>query len=653
MSTFSELAQAIAAVPAAQAVLVVETERGERTYLLGPRTQTESHPPMLDWRTSPLGGAFFRAAPGEPYEIEAGERVTEVVVRERWVVVGRGRLDALIGDDRIVHADGRIEPLARPSPIAGPMPDRSILPVLDAEQQHAVDLPADTSLVVDGEAGVGKTLVALYRVASLERRARAAARRFRPLVLVPREGLRRLCRLLADRLGIGKLEIAVLDDWLVARARKAFTGLPEKLSEGATAQVIALKRHPAVRVVLDDFRGWKPPPKLDLDDKLPRSRQRLLHLWGDRDRLQRVLDAAGGTLPARAIDAAMKHTRIQFETTTERAHRHVDADRLVALDGRSLDAGTPMEDARSFDAEDVPVLFELMRRGALPAAELPLYDHIVVDEAQLRAPMELAAIGDALAPNGTITLAGDHRQATDETAYFTGWEAARAEIPARRWEHTTLAVTYRSVPAIAEFGRELRLPPEPPVNPAVWATACDSAIAQAAELCWHLDALIARDPWRQIAVIARTPEHARRLHVELSRGLDPVLVLDGDFRFEPGIIVTTAAAVAGLEFDAVVIPDLAPAFWPADVARARAIALRLGDTCAGLAVAADAGRVVAARHSASADRIASAIPASRSTIHTARSKRAGSSRRWMRSPSTSPGRITAAIARPVCATCRV
>src|SRR5207244_2170657 len=91
---------------------------------------------------------------------------------------------------------------------------------------------------------------------------------------------------------------------------------------------------------------------------------------------------------------------------------------------------------------------------------------------------------------------------------------------------------------------------------------CEGALAQAAELCWHLDALLTRDPWRQIAVIARTPEHARRLHAELARGLDPTLVLDGDFRFEPGVIVTTAAAVAGLEFDAVVIPDLTPAFWP-------------------------------------------------------------------------------------------
>ena len=52
---------------------------------------------------------------------------------------------------------------------------------------------------------------------------------------------------------------------------------------------------------------------------------------------------------------------------------------------------------------------------------------------------------------------------------------------------------------------------------------------------------------------------------------DPVLVLDGDFRFEPGLIVTTAAAVSGLEFDAVVIPDLTPAFYPVGPELARSL----------------------------------------------------------------------------------
>ncbi|MEO8705351.1 MAG: ATP-binding domain-containing protein [Kofleriaceae bacterium] len=547
--------------------LRVDTERGSRDYLIGARTQLDGEVPVLDWRTSPLAEVFFRHAPGESYELEAGAAGRVV---ERWVVAR----DRLIGDHSTRDRETE-RPFARPAPVAAAPADRSALPVLDREQQAAVDLTADTSLVIDGEAGVGKTLVALYRVAALERRAREHDRRFRGLVLVPTEGLRRLVRLLADRLGIHKLEIAVLDDWLIDRAHEAFTGLPKRRSESAIAQVIGLKRHPALRAVLADFVGWKPPRGVD-DDRISRTRQRLLHLFGDRDRLQRVIDAAGGVLPERAIAAVMQHTRRQFETTTEKAFGHVDADRLVALDGRRLDAGTPMADANSFDAEDVPVLFELVRLGALPKAKLAHYDHIVVDEAQLRAPLELAAIADALEPGGTVTLAGDHRQATDESAWFAGWEPARAELRRLCWAEVTLAVTYRSVPAIAAFARAItertaRVPAEPPPDPAVWASACAGSLGQAAMLCWQLDALVTRDPWRHICVVARTPDHARRLHAELARGLDPLLVLDGDFRFEPGVIVTHAAAVSGLEFDAVVIPDLTPDFYPVSPELARSL----------------------------------------------------------------------------------
>lgn len=572
----ADVARLLAFEPAAQGYLAVATERGDRTYLLGPRTRVEAGVSMLDWRIAPLAEAFFRYRPGEPYEIESGERTASGRVIARWVIAGRG--EALIGDDARLSPEGRVA-IARPAPAAGPPIGRSALPVLDPDQQAAVDLPADMSLVLDGEAGVGKTLVALFRIASLDRRARAASRRFRALVLVPTEGLRRLVRILADRLEIPRLEIALIDDWLVERARAAFPGLPRRTSEEAAAQVIALKRHPAVRVALDDFIGWKPPRGDDSDSRLARSRMRLLHLFGDQPRLDRIVAAAGGALPPRAVGATMAHTRIQFETTTEKAFAHVDADRLVALDGRRLDAGTPMNDAHTFDAEDVPVLFELARRGALPRPALPVYDHIVIDEAQLRAVMELAAIGDALAPGGTITLAGDHRQATDETAWFTGWAAACAELGRRRWVETTLAVTYRSVPAISDFARSIVsglpgapiVPAEPPADPAVWASRCAGGLGQAAQLCWQLDALITRDPWRQICVIGRTPEHARRLAAELSRGVDPSLVLDGDFRFGPGLIVTTAAAVSGLEFDAVVIPDLSPAFYPATPELARAL----------------------------------------------------------------------------------
>ncbi len=542
-----------------QGTLVVETARGMREYALGPRTDLEATPPMLEWRTAPVAGVFFRHAPGEAYELEGG---------------AEGRVVA-----RTLHDHGRVVALPAVLPPPGPPRGRDPI-VLDPEQQRAVDLPREVSLVLDGEAGVGKTLVALYRVAALQSR--------RTLVLVPTEGLRRLVRLIAERLGIRKLEIAVFDTWLLERARAAFRGLPPRTSEGATAQVIHMKRHPAVRAVLRDFVGWKPPRGVD-DDNISRTRKRLLHLWGDRERLARIVTAANGAIPERAIEAVAVHTRRQFERTTEQAYAHVDADRLQALDGRRLDAGTRAEDANSMDLEDAPILFELARLGALQMADdLATYDHIVVDEAQLRAPLELAVVGGALAKGGSITLAGDHRQATDESAWFTSWSVAQAELGRAQWKEVTLAITYRSVPEIGTFARAIverthaRHAADRSQASAAWSsvdasmgplvrTQVPHALAQTALICWQLDALVARDPWRQVCVVARTPEHARRLHAELSRGLDPVLVLDGDFQFEPGIIVTTAAAVSGLEFDAVVVPDCTPAFWPATPELARSL----------------------------------------------------------------------------------
>ncbi|CAN5921280.1 hypothetical protein BH11MYX3_BH11MYX3_34760 [soil metagenome] len=63
--TFDHIARVLAQAPAAQGYLAVTTERGDRQYVLGPRTVLDAEVPMLDWRTAPLASVFFRHAPGE------------------------------------------------------------------------------------------------------------------------------------------------------------------------------------------------------------------------------------------------------------------------------------------------------------------------------------------------------------------------------------------------------------------------------------------------------------------------------------------------------------------------------------------------------------------------------------------------------------
>ncbi len=516
-----------------------------RDVLLGNRAVVERDLTVLDWRASPLAEVFFRHREGDDYEIEAGGRDLAGRLLERHVL----RVDRAGQVDLLPRAE-----LPPGRPLQGGA-GRAPITVddLDADQRAAVLQPDHESVLVRGAAGVGKTLVALHRAAHLARRAAARGDvQWRAIALVPSQGLRRLWRTLWDRLGTGPLEVATFDDWIAARARAAFRSLPERTSRNAPASVIRLKRHPAVCSVLADLVAARAGKKT--------GRQDLLHLWGEKPLLERILAAAGGELGERPVGDAMLHTRLQFTDTSEREYRHVDAERLATVDGRAIDDGTPMEDAGSFDVEDCAVLFELARlRGESPRLER--YDHIVLDEAQLLAPLELDALRGALRPGGRFTVAGDERQVSDDSAWFAGWDAALARLGADRASRTELAHNYRSAAAIARAAEEVAAGRPIEADGAhLTATRFAGDFYQAFALCEALDALAAGD--LTVGVIARDAEGARRIHRALSLGLDPQLILDGAFSFEPGVVVTSVAEAQGLEFDVVVVPDASASAYP-------------------------------------------------------------------------------------------
>src|SRR5262245_53268304 len=128
----AQVEEAIAGAPAAQGYLALTGERGPREYLLGPRTDTDAMPPLLDWRSAPLAEAFFRAGEGEPFELERGDQPISGTVTARFVIAEHGRV--LVGDEVVwrKHDDGwREQRVLRPAPAAGAPIDRSALPVLD------------------------------------------------------------------------------------------------------------------------------------------------------------------------------------------------------------------------------------------------------------------------------------------------------------------------------------------------------------------------------------------------------------------------------------------------------------------------------------------------------------------------------------------
>ncbi len=557
--------------------------------LLGAKTFVGSDVTIIDWQHAPLAEIFFAFQEGEEYEVELGDRSLGGILTQRNLVeFEAGEPIEIVTPDRILtrrNRDGWVEleddrpPLLFPRSEADrARPFSPVLVQLDPDQRRAVELPASKSLLVLGEAGYGKTTVALHRLAFLTRQALASRQPFRAVVIVPTEGLRRLAESMLERLGVESTDVQTFDQWIWTQAQQVFAELPERTSDDAAATVIRFKRHPALRDVLPELAartGRSSAQEEERGDPCA-IREDLLHLWGDR----LLLETRRRSLEWSADPAHDRRPDRAYARPVQRDHRAgVLPHRRGAprdLDGLAIDRGTPMQDAATIDAEDCAVLFELNRlrigSDATAKGRLATYRHIVVDEAQELAPLELAVIGRALSDGGALTIAGDERQQIDPAAYFDGWSATVSELGVQDHHTVTLEASYRCPPEISAFGRGLfrsETPGQPP--PPLEETGDSRRIVfsrfpsechLATRLTDQLSELLVFDPRATVAIICRAAPEARGWSRTSRRGLATGLALDGEFDFLPGISVTCVADVKGLEFDYVVVPDASAARYP-------------------------------------------------------------------------------------------
>jgi len=457
---------------------------------------------------------------------------------------------------------------------------------LDPSQRRVAELPAGRAALVLGEAGHGKTTVAIHRlrylsrIAETSRRADGSRKRWRAAVVVPSEGLRGLIERALVRLGVD-VPALTFDGFARKQARRAFGDVPRVESHDATTATVRLKRDPALATALREI-SESTPGLIDDDEDAPpvetgahAVRGDLQHLFGDRALVTRVIAASNGRIPGHAAVELLEHTRVQFSVASEAALWHVDADRKVTLDRRSLDAGTPEGDAGTIDPEDYAVLFELDRlraaRRGVPATRPRPYDCLVIDEAQEMAPVELALLGRSLARGGSLVVAGDADQQLDERACFEGWGATMRSLRAEDYERFVLDVGYRCPPEVVALARRVlsEATPSPLKGAQVHELVSDTELAT--WLAARFEAITGSEPRTTIAVIVRSPLVARRLAESLRVHLPVRLVWRGDFRFAPGIDVTTVDQVRGLEFDHVVVPDATTGVYGPDAASRRAL----------------------------------------------------------------------------------
>lgn len=553
----------------------VERSTGVRDYLIGSQTDLDGPVAVLHWRNAPLSRLLYEHEEGSLFELQGPSRLIEGRLVERHLVHAdrSGRVHAIEREgvryerrsdrpDQWIEAGPSRAPLSLRDERDRARPRTPVDVTLDPAQRAAVERPMRDALLVLGEAGAGKTTVALHRVAHLDRVLRERNRDpLRVLVVAPTEGLRRLLRTSLDRLHVRQADVVQFDRWAAVQARRAFERIPARaVNFDAPMGVLRVKRSRAMRAVIAQYAAQRRQGRVNRED--------LHELFGDRALLASL--ALGDDAPASSADIELvaRHTRAQFRARTEDSFASVvDATRLHTADGMLIDEFTPDDLAGRIDAEDAPVLFELARAVG-QRFSIERYDCIVVDEAQELAPMELALIGDALVPGGSLIVAGDASQQVDATSSYESWSQTLNDLRAHRYATVSLETSYRCPPEVTALARSVLDPASDSLGAGFSQTdrtrrwVDPSEPHQLAHLCAALRALRREDRNATVVIIAKDESTAERWHPVIAEATDAHLARGGDFIADRAAHVCAMREVKGLEFDYVFLLDASASNYP-------------------------------------------------------------------------------------------
>ncbi|MBL8678500.1 MAG: AAA family ATPase [Myxococcales bacterium] len=542
--------------------LCVERPSGPKDYFVGASSDVDAATPVVHWRTAPLARLLYGFSEGDFFELDTGARQVEGRLVEKHLLHFDAERSVVAIERNGVRytrggpIDARSTTVALRSVAERSRPRNPVDVTLDDAQRSAVERAARAPLLVLGQAGAGKTTVALHRVAHLVRLARERKAPVpRVLVVAPTEGLRRLLRGALERLSVDRAEVVQCDRWAFVQARRAFERISARpLNDDAPAGVLRVKRCRALREVIARYARARNKGTVRRDD--------LHELFGDRALLAALAD--GPEAPATKADLATLtvHTRAQFRERTEDEFAGVvDTTRLETVDGLSIDQGTSMDLAGRLDAEDPPVLFEIARAAGRPA-RVSQYDCIVVDEAQELAPLELALIGDALAPGGSLIVAGDASQQVDSTASFESWAQTMADLGARSYATVDLETSYRCPPSVIAFARGVlevgvsaldRDELSRTERVSRWVDTSEAHLLARVGEC--LRALRREDRAATVALVARDEASVARWSEVLGPDLGVHYARGGDFSRANTAHACTVREIKGLEFDYVFALD--------------------------------------------------------------------------------------------------
>ena len=558
--------------------MVLSDGHGKRSILIGKSTLLSDRVRIVDWRNAPISRLFYQFAEGDEYEEEInGQEVTGEVLTKRTMTIAAGELRRVSTDEQtwVLQNDGAwVDMRDREAKLAGGagaavrpgslgtghasarrdkhLPE--IASLLDPEQFNLITSDDSGVVVIQGSAGSGKTTVGLHRIAWL---AFQSPKIFRPqsmMVVVFSRALTSYISQVLPALGVEGVRVREYTDWAAQVRRWHYKRLPDRYNDWTPALIVRFKTHTALLRMLDELRGsyrGRHPNEV------------FEELFTDLDWISKGL-----TKHAPEAFSEQEIARIH-RWCTDRFHERDDA--ASRRHGGDDDHDNPP----SLDREDDTILlrlWQLLRGDLQDENRRPLeYSHLMVDEAQDLAPMELAVLIGATGKRRSVTLAGDVAQKIQEHRDFPAWIEVLDALRLKHVDVSPLQVSYRSTRQIMTVAHEIlgHLAPADmattnrlgaPVGHLVFDSK-GAAITWLAPALWDL---MRREPTANVAILTPSSSEAIDWYQVLDRAEVPhlKLVADQDFSFTPGIEIVDIRSSKGLEFDYVIVVGADLAFFP-------------------------------------------------------------------------------------------
>lgn len=568
----------------------VQTGEGPVTVRVGAGDAPEHQ--IVDWR-HPDSAALFDA--------EVGDQV-ELVSRGQPV---RGRLEErakMSAESRRVRQVELFGPPA-PAPAAPEAAPRTpsglpnVLSLLTPAQYRLITATRDRPVVLQGRAGSGKTTVALHRVSWLSYPGPGGPPPLDPakvLVVMFNRALRAYVTSLMEPLGLGAARIDTFHGWALEAIRTASRRPVEVWNQAHPAREAAarVKRNAGMLSAVSAFverqktrlRAW-------LEEHLRE--------YGAVERLEAFDDAIGPVVPR--LQTVLDATRAQrdgahgsdqlrleqavriFERAVFRMTQFVDEVPALledrALLREHLDGVPPWDvdscarlqpqiqgaGGLSFDDFALVLLLMLEKTGGpwdADSGEVALFEHIVIDEAQDFGPVELDVLLRLVPSPADVTIVGDLNQKIVPDADFMGWTEIAKRLGVDQAAVAHLEVGHRSTRPIMALAHGLIGLPEPRGREGrrpEFVRVDDEDERLEVLASW------ARRRWAEsrsphLCVVCGHRDEAKAL----AEALGPRLSAEGlpvrwghnrSFEFAPGLTVTNARQLKGLEFDGVTVVE--------------------------------------------------------------------------------------------------